>query len=189
MPSVLSVAEARAFLPGSPLSDAALQLAIDDIESEIVARFGAYYPGEQTERIFAGPDQVTLILRRRIESIVSIVEDLAAAGSPVPTRTLDPTDYRIRGSFFVDRLRSGANPARAWSSWGNLVVYVPANDTASRKVATVDVLKVEVAHSGFTSRRIGDYSESTSSGAKGDDVSTSRDRILRRLRPKKIVLR
>lgn len=192
MPSVLTVAEARAAGCGAGLADEPLQLAIDDIESEIVRRFGPYSPTASPVTVVeVFPNGVAgslpLTLRRRVASIVSITEYLAHAGSPVPTRVLDATDFRVRG-YLLDRLSSGPNPARGWSEWGLEVAYIPIDDVASRKQATIDVLKVELAHSGFTSRRIGDYSEATSAGAAGEDVSTARSKILRRLRPKKLVM-
>lgn len=57
-------------------------------------------------------------------------------------------------------------------------------------MAVVDVLKTEIAHSGFTSRRIGEYSEATGgNGASANDVTGERSKILRRLRPHAIVIR
>lgn len=186
--SVLLLAEAKSHFASVAISDDAFQMMIDDVEQEIVDRFGAYYPGPLEERIVTADDWYgPLILRRRPAAIVSIVEEIGS-GSPVPTRTLEPTDYRIRG-FLLDRLSAGSNPARGWSRWATTVVYVPADDTARRKMATVDVLKVELSHSGYASLRIGDYSESSSVGATGDDLPTRRTKILRRLRPARMVLR
>ena len=186
--TVLSVAEARAFLPGSPLTDAALELAIADVEAEIVDRFGAYYPTPVVERFDSVGDwNGGIVLSRKPASITSIVESTAYAGSPVPTRTLAVSDWRLRGSI-LERLSSGTYPARGWSRYGVEVTYVPRDDTARRKMATVDVLKVETSFSGLASRRIGDYSETADSGATGDGVVAKRRKILRRL-GKPLVLR
>lgn len=187
--SELTLSEARAFLPASPLSDAALQLAIDDVEEEILAKYGPWYPTPVVETISdVGDWNGAISLRRRPESITSIVETTAYAGSPVPTRTLAVSDWRLDGSRLV-RLSTGTNPARGWSRYGVVVTYVPRDDTARRKMAVVDVLKVETSFSGLASRRIGDYSETADSSGQGEGVSEKRAKILRRLRAKPLTIR
>lgn len=190
--SVLSLAEARSFDALASASDIALQMAIEDVESEIVARFGPYYPAVYVEVVPSSriPERGPIVLARRLSSITSIVETLAYAGTPVPTRTLDPTDYRLRGYYLVDRLASGPTPAYGWSRYGLEISGIPIDDTSRRKMATIDVLKAEVGFSGMGSFRIGEYSESSASAGGGpSDVTSDRAKILRRLRPKAMVLR
>lgn len=193
--SVLSVAEARSAGVGG--EDAAIQLAIDDVESEIIDRFGPYANTEPVLDILDVPRGNTrLVLRRKASSIVSIVEwetSNVVGGSFV---TLDPTDYRLVAGYQVERLATGVNGRSYWLPWSVEVTYLPIDDTARRKMATIDVLRLEVGKggsgsggvSGLTSRRIGDYSESYGGGSSSSDgatgITADRARILRRLKPK-----
>lgn len=192
--SVLTVAEAQGFLASSTLSAASLQLAIDDVESEIVRRYGPYYPTPHVELFLDAPETGPLVLRRRLAEITEIVETLGAFGPP-ETRILATTDYRFRAPFLLDRLRTGPTPAYGWSRYGVSVSGIPTDDTSTRKMAVVDVLRIEVSGqaAGLTSRRMGEYAETFGGGGSNgasDDVSTTRAKILRsRLRPKAFVLR
>jgi hypothetical protein len=188
--SVLSIAEARSAGVGG--EDATIQLAIDDVESEIVSRFGPYANTDPVFELLTVPrGQTNLVLRRKAYSIVSIVEwetSNVVGGSSV---TLDPTDYRIVGGYQVERLATGLNGRSYWLPWSVEVTYLPIDDTARRKMATIDVLRLEVGGagsgsggvSGLTSRRIGDYSESfgSSSSTGGSSTPADRNAILRRL--------
>jgi hypothetical protein len=184
MTSELSVAEAKASVPGiAVLSDAAIQLAIDDVELEIVGRFGPYGTAPMTyrfPRVGYGMQSDVLVLPRPAASISSIVEWLGTTTS----RTLSANDYRLEG-YRLRRLQVGDHPAYRFSSYGVDVVFVPADDTARRKMVTVDVLKLEAGFSGVSgSLRIGDYaSSSAANGSAGDAVTKERAKIIGRLRP------
>jgi hypothetical protein len=187
--SVLSLAEARS--AGVAGEDAAIQLAIDDVESEIVDRFGPYANTDPVFEVLTVPrGQPYLVLRRKVSAIVSIVEwetSNVLGGSFV---TLDSTDYEILRGYQVERLATGLNGRSYWLPYRVEVTYLPIDDTARRKVATIDVLRIETGGgiaAGITSRRIGDYSESyggSSSSSAATGVTADRMRILRRLRPK-----
>ncbi len=185
--SVLLVADAQRVPELAGLDADALQLAIDDVEAEIVDRFGAYGAGAITETIQPTSSSSTIVLRRKPASITSVKEWTSIVA--LPDRTLVEADYQARG-FLLERLRSGDNPASGWSLYGIEVVYVPVDDTARRKMATIDVLKLEFGFSGSGTLRIGDYSRSVASAAgNADQVTRDRTRILSRLRPKRMVLR
>lgn len=184
MSSVLTVAEAKASIPGLSIADSAIQAAIDDIEAEIVDRFGAYGGGSVTEhfgRREPGDGLRKLVLRRKPVSITSVVEALGTSTS----RTLSTNDYRLVG-YVLERLVSGDHLGYRWSHYGVDVTYVAADDTVRRKGATIDVLKLAVGFTGVAgSIRIGDYAATSGAGngKPADAVTSERSRILRRLRP------
>lgn len=177
----LTVPELRQHID-SELPDAALARIIADVYDEIVAKYGPVGV-DVSERVVSDFDRDgAIVLRRKPASITSIVEELDSVGDS--TRTLDPTDYRVRG-YTVQRLRGGVFPARGWSGYGTTVTYRPRDDSARRAMAVVDVAKEELAHSGFASRRLGDYSESKGAGQGGKTLDQARAEILRRrLAPK-----
>lgn len=185
--SVLSIAEARA--AGVAGEDAAIQLAIDDVESEIVDRYGPYANTDPVLEVLNVPrGQTNLVLRRKAASIVSIVEwetSNVVGGSFV---TLDPTDYRIVAGYQVERLATGLNGRSYWLPWSVEVTYLPVDDTARRKGVTIDVLKLETRYNpGLVSRSIGDYSEGFAGSAITASIPTAaRLSLLRRLKPKAI---
>lgn len=179
--STLSVADAQRVPELAGVDATLLQMQIDDVEAEIVDRFGPYGVDPITEDIVLPSSSSTLVLRRRIASLTSIAEWTSVAVSPATT--LDPTDYQVRG-YTIERLRSGPNPRWAWSPYGVRVVYVPVDDTARRKMATIDVLKLEAAFSGAGLVRIGDYTRQVAgTGSASSSVTKDRKKILARLRP------
>lgn len=186
--STLTVADAQRVPELAGVDSTLLQLAIDDIEAEIVDRFGAYGVGAITERIDLRSSSSTIVLRRKPAEVTSISEWDGVTVSPATE--LDPDDYQVRG-FLVERLRSGPNPRFGWSLYGVEVVYVPEDDTARRKMATIDVLKAElVGYTGTGLVRIGDYTRQAAGvGSASSSVTVDRAKILARLRPKRMVLR
>lgn len=178
----LTVAELRGHLEGTPLSDAALLDIIEDVTAEIDDRYGPVGVNV-VERFPAFGDRRTdVVLNRKPASIVSIVEDLDSTA--IATRTLDPADFRLSG-YRLTRLTSGPNPGYGWSWYGGTVTYLPRDDSVRRKMAIVDVAKEEIAHSGFASRSLGDYSEARGSNGSAGELERARSAILRRrLAPK-----
>lgn len=185
--STLAVSDAQRSPELAGVDSTLLQLAIDDVEAEIVDRFGAYGVQAMTERIVLPTYSSTIVLRRRPASITSVKE--WDSDVELPATTLAATDYRVSG-YTIERLRSGSNPGWSWSPYGVEVVYLPVDDTARRKMATLDVLKLEFGFSGVGSIRIGDYSRSVAGQQSASSaVVTDRRKILSRLRPKAFVLR
>lgn len=174
--------EAAAATPAAVLDD-----YIDALEAEIDTRFGTLLP--TTVRLTPSPRSDLLVLPRRARALTSVVELDSGPVVGQTTTTLDATDYAIRSPFLLERLGTGTNPRRYWSRYGVDVTFLPLDDSAARKLAIVDIAKLEASHSGLESVRIGDYAES--SGAGGADASAlegGRARILRRLRHRKLVL-
>lgn len=160
------------------LSTSALQRLIDDVTEEIEDRFGLV--GVDVSEIVPSDygSRLPLVLKRKPASITSVTSYTAADLSS--STLLDAADYRLEG-YLLERLRSGPNPAWGWSSYGTLVVYRPRDDTARRAMAIVDVAKEELAHSGYQSRRLGDYSETKGGGGQGgQSLDQARAAILRR---------
>lgn len=180
--------ELAKFLPGTSLDASSLALLIADIADEIDEKYGPVGV-EVVERI-SSPigDYGPITTRRRIGSIVSIVEALDNDNVGGVTRTLDPTDYRFHG-YVLERLQGGPNPARGWQHYGTTITYLPRDDSAQRAMAIVDVARLETSGSaaGLSSRRIGEYAESFGGGSNSPTVSVAVDRgkiLRRRLAPR-----
>jgi len=169
----ITVDELREHLEATALPDAALQRLIDDVEYQIDDKYGPVGVDVVELPSVDFSSIPTCVVRRKIATVTSIVEWLDSNGST--TRTLDPSDYRVRG-YVLERLAGGPNPAYGWSGYGVVVTYRPRDDSPRRAMAIVDVAKFEVAHSGFGSRTIGDYSESKSLGGKSGASSLDGDR-------------
>lgn len=169
--STLTLAEAKAFIE-TDLSDTALQMLIDSEEAEIVYQIGAI--ASQVDDIVGENLSNIITLTRRASSITSIVEKVGS-GTYTST-TLASNDYSLRHYRILERLSSGTNQA---NTWGNIVTvtYVPVDDTARRKMVTVDLIKLAIVYNGLDSKRTGDYSE-----AQKKDYQAERERIISRLR-------
>jgi hypothetical protein len=155
----LSLSQARSFVPTN-LTDEALLSLLDDVRRQIDSTVGPR--GNVTEWLAAqGP---LLMLSRQADSIVSVTNDWNAV-------LLDPTDYELSGSgMTLRRLRTGPNPGYGW---GRVTVVYSTADAADRRTsAAVELLKLEVAYSGFNSQST--QSESRSFG----DLQAQRQEIL-----------
>jgi len=181
----LTAAQFREHAKGIPLGDDAITRILDDIAEEVDDRFGVVASASEVFR--PGDWYGPLILRRRAASVTSATEYLGPISGDPETRVLAADDYLLETSMRLVRLRAGTTPALGWSRYGVTIVYVPVDDTIRRRMAIVDVAKLELAHSGYTSIRIGDYAESKGGGAQGgSDLTAERTKILRsRLAPRR----
>lgn len=198
MATYISVDELRAHLGGATgVDDAVLADYIDSLEAEIDKRFGGLLP--ITERVDPAPESELLVLKRRVRAINAVVEWDSGPVYGQTTTTLDPSDYAQRNPYVLARLGTGPNPAAYWSPFGVEVTYLPLDDSAQRKMAIVDVAKLEsgtigLGFVGGSTIRIGDYSESAGGGGGGGGgvdavvLEAGREKILRRLRHRKVIL-
>lgn len=117
-----------------------------------------------------GRDRV-LTLERELGSITSITEQFFD-NTPV---VLSADDYSVIDNQ-LERLNDGTNPG--WY-WGHrvTVVYAPEDTTAIRKIAVVDLVKLEVAYQGVASEKAGDYSMTA------PEYRTAKEAILNTLIP------
>lgn len=164
MPSLLLLAEARALIQ-TDISDTGLQLLIDAAEQEIVQRHGPNYPGDITytmQRLdYTLEVQARIFLERQIESITSVTEFYGDEMGEL-TSVLATNDYRQEfQGYALERLGNGTN--QRWV-WGHrvVVVYKPKDDTARRKAAISELVRLAVRHSGVKSQSIGGAVSETS---------------------------
>ena len=150
------------------LSDEALQRLIDDVYSDITDRYGD--DASQVDWL-DGRDQEGLWLTRKASSITEVVE---IEGTTETTLAAD--DYRQEGDFLLKRRSDGTNAASRWSSRVK-VTYVPEPD-ARRQVVAIDLVKHELARTGKSSEKAGDYSATA-------NPERDRRKILRRLDSKR----
>ena len=175
--STLSVAELQAQVETDYANDT-LQLIIDAVEQDIVQHIGAS-TGQVTEF-----DAVSLLTEIRLPvqgaSITTIVEYTDAASNPTKT-TLSADDYELSDDgWFIRRLSDGTNPRSRWG-WHAVVTFEPTDDTARRKQAAIQLARMEIIHTGYSSERSGDWN------AASRDLSKERSKILRRLNSALIV--
>ncbi len=162
--AVLTVAQLRDFIPTN-LSDASLQAILDDALQTVDGALGP--SGDVTEWLEAsGP---LLALSRPCSAVTSIVT--APTWYSVGGVTLAPTDYEVSQSGrTLRRLRTGVNPS--WW-WGPVTVtYQRSTDTPLRVRATVELVKLTLAWSGYLGEST--QSESRSFG----DLQAQRQAIL-----------
>lgn len=198
MATYITVDELRAHLGGATgVDDAVLSDYIDSLEAEIDKRFGILLP--VTEHIEPAPQSELLVLKRRVRAINVVVEWDSGPVEGQTTTTLTSTDYEQRNPYVLARLGTGPNPAAYWSPYGVDVTYLPLDDSAQRKMVVVDVAKLEAGTIGLgavggSTIKIGDYSESSGGGGGGAGgvdavvLENGREKILRRLRHRKVIL-
>jgi hypothetical protein len=142
----LSVDDLR-LMHTSALTDAALQVYLDAAYQAIDAYAGV--TGDAQDLLT--PSGPLLMLSRRAESIVSIIEN---------DITLAADDYELRSSGqMLRRLNTGTNPRSAWWGWVD-ITYTPYLDDADRDRVAVGLIKLDINYSpGLTAQEIGDWSE------------------------------
>lgn len=152
--TILTVAELAQHIEHD-LSDVALQRLADAAEELINRTDGG--PSAVTEYFdswgFENGYSKELFVRRPINTIDSITERV----SPEDTGTvLSSDDYSQQGQRKVVRLSNGTNPRYRWAQHVE-VTYTPDVDTALRKKAQIDLVKLSIIFSGAQREKIGDF--------------------------------
>jgi len=167
---LLSVSEIRGFVP-TDLSDASIQLLLDDALSEIDLRCG---DRESQVDTLDGSAGRWIFPARAIESVTSIKERYRRYDDEI---TLAEDDYSIHdnGKSLLREL-DGTNPRIG--GWGVIVTvaYTPKDDLARRKRAQRDLVRIAIQHEGVSQQKAGNFSVSHV------DYERERSRILRRLK-------
>lgn len=137
------------------LGDPALQRLIDAAEGAITRRYGSL--AGLTERRRGGG--LFLFLSRPASSITSVTERY---GDPlgISSVVLDATDYTLLpDGQTLRREYTGTHPTDRWTE-DNVVVFVPADDSAERIRVVIALVKLDLTHNpGITDERIGDWGE------------------------------
>lgn len=180
MASLISPTELKTHVQ-TTLSDAALQQIIDGEEADIIERFGPHVTQvEELEDELPGDEIFTT---RKVSSVTEIVEtvltyDQFMAGFTQSETTLSSDDYEIiPGGAGVRRLDTGTNPL---SHWGQRIkiTYTPADASAKRVLALINLCKINLAFNGLLSESVGDGEYSYTQG----DYESQRDSIFNSLR-------
>jgi hypothetical protein len=94
-----------------------------------------------------------LVLSRRAGSVTSVTET-----SGTTTTTL-ADDWRLRSAYVLERLNTGTNPRWTWSRLAT-VTYVPVDDTDTRIVVQLELVKIAIARNpGLAAQTIGAWTE------------------------------
>lgn len=154
------------------LSDDALTRLLDAAEEQIIRYAGPYLvvsgADDQVDETFVRPIRgILLNLSRRAASIEEVVED---------ETTLAADDYELRSSgYLLVRLDDGTNPRHHWHT-PLKVTYTPLSDAASREIAQVELVKLDIAtNPTLASQTIGSWSETYATNAS---YTQTRDDIL-----------
>lgn len=147
---------------------------LDAANEEIVEAVGPHaVDGDLTVLQVGGFDILTLARAAlTITSITEVVDDT--------TTVLTVDDYLIWHNCHtlqrLNGLNDGTNPR---STWGDrvTVVYAPIGDNARRRLALVDMVKLELTRSAFASESVGDYRVAYL------DRNKEKDSIIQRLMP------
>lgn len=169
--STLTIAELQAQVE-TDYPDATLQQIIDAVEQDIVEYIGAITAQIQEY----DSTELLTVIRLPVEgtSITTVVEYTGAQSDPTKT-TLSADDYELSDDgWFLRRLSSGTNARSVWG-WHAVVTFELADDTARRKQAAIQLARMEITHTGYSSERAGDWNASTR------DLDKERARILSRL--------
>lgn len=154
--TLLDVAALREHIT-TGLVDAALQRLLDDAEAEIVRYAGPV--GSVVEIVRGGGSQ--LAVSRPIASITAIRER-DDNYSPITVAT---DDWEQIGQFVLSRLRFGTNSVGFWRGPVR-VTYEPVDDTATRKVVQVELVKIEIANNpALASETVGSWTQMFSSNS------------------------
>lgn len=163
--SIASVDDVRAVVD-TDRNDTQLQSLLDRVEDQIEEELGALQtPGgsvEITETVY--PTGEDLFLKQPVGSITSVTED---------GTLLDADDYRLHAKQGrLERLPVGAH----WTD-DVVVVYQPADRTASVKEVEIELVRLELSRSGFAKESVaGEYSY------EAKDYEVERKKIMKRLR-------
>lgn len=156
------------------LPDAALQRILDDVDAEIVRRFGEHTT-TITEAHRPGAGESRLFTDRKIASITSIVETVRTTIGDEQI-TLAADDYVIESNRCIRRESNGTNSRTYWAELVE-IEYLPVADTARRIGVTIDVCKLTIVYQALASSSVGDASMSHVA------YDMERERLLRRLEP------
>lgn len=163
--SLLTVDELRALVP-SPLGDGELYTIIEWVEAEMEETIGGPYVDASTtisERVEGGGE--SLFLKRRITSVGS-VREYAALTDTTGLLLTENSDFFVwpkqgRLQRLGNGVPSGLYRPETPGCWGAYVdvAYVPADDNARRKIATVDLVRLVLSQTTLKSESVaGEYS-------------------------------
>ena len=151
--TLLTVDQLREHIVTS-LVDDAIQRLLDDAEAAIVAYAGPV--GSITELVPGGG--LNIVLSRPIDAAGDVASVIERATSSSPS-TLATDDWALRGSFVLERLRTGTNGASWWRDRVS-VTYTPIDDTATRKIVQVDLVRLEIAFNpALASETVGSWTQ------------------------------
>ena len=139
------------------LSDAELQLMIDEVTAEIERRYGAI--AQMTVSREGGGGFIVLRLPIDEALAIAVVEfDPRNEAGADAQLTLAADDYRIRnGGLTLERLIDGTNGRERWAPLVE-VTYTPQSDQAQRDEVTIQVVQLEIADMGLAAEKAGDWS-------------------------------
>lgn len=149
MPTLLTPANVREHVE-TDLSDTAIQRLLDDVDAEIIRRYGPH--GGPLTEIVDGREGL-IILSRPILTVTSITER-----NGLTDTALAVDDWRQWYNRALERLDSGTNGAEQWGE-RITIVYTPADEQAQRKRVELDLVKLDIHYEAVKAQVIGDYNE------------------------------
>jgi len=137
MTTLLSVAELKPLLDGTPLTDAQLTAVIARVEADLTAVLGAAPDGATavTERLRGG--MVNIFLKRKVATVTSVTEYGLLT---------DSSGAALASSAYFLWAKQGRLERLGGTAWGERVdvVYVPENEASKWKTAVIDLVRIFV---------------------------------------------
>ena len=154
--AILSADELREQVE-TDLSDDGLGRLIDAAEAEIVARFGK--ADERTEELRGGT--IEIFPAGRVGTVTKVVERRSPQ-DPHPV-TLTEDDYHLSPGSWLTRLHTGPNKplSRGWAPVVT-VTYTPVDDSKVREGVLIDLVRLEIMHTGAQAVQSGEVSVTAS---------------------------
>lgn len=173
--TLLTVDELREHITTS-LVDDALERLLDDAEAAIEQYAGPV--ASAVDLVDGGVSKI--VLSRPVDAAGDITTIVERSGRTSPV-TLAVDDWALRGRYVLERVTGGTNSSSYWRGPVS-VTYTPVDDTATRKMVQVDLIKLAIsANPGLASETVGAWTQTFASLiSKG--VPELRGDILSRLR-------
>jgi hypothetical protein len=162
------------------LTDAELQLMIDEANQDVIARFGPHADPALPITVRLEGLRKNLVVDRPIDinNPITVMEYITYYDWGETVITLDPLDYRIWPlGYQLQRLQTGPNPRSCWQDTVT-IEYVPVNDGDQREEVIVKLVIIGIQFDAFSNQTVGDTSAVT------QDYQQQRKSLLRTLGPR-----
>lgn len=146
------------------LTDPALQLLLDDADAEIIRRLGSLTVQQEVLRSVG--DNFFHLARRASAITASVEHVYVGYGNPMdyvltvpavpPAAQIGNPDMKLHADGYrVERLVAGDHPSTVWRGIVTFT-YTPLDETSSRKILEVNLVKLAIQYDGLMSSSIGD---------------------------------
>lgn len=167
------------------LSDTELQLMIDEINQEIINRFGPHPDPANPITVWKEGNRELIVLDKPMDTTqpITITEfyDWWGIGGE-SSFTLDASDYRIWEPWHttIQRWWGGTAffPRRLWGDRVQ-ITYTPIDDGNQREEVIIKIVALGIEYDAFLDTKVGDY------GTTKNNYQDEREKLLQSLAPRR----